>query len=59
MLSFIINHWAIIALILSEVLALIPSKYSGIAQIVYKIIVAIFGRKEKEAIKAQNSKFNK
>lgn len=57
MLNFIIEHWVIVSLILSELLAFIPAKYNGIAQICFKVVNLIFQKKENTAIKAQNRKF--
>jgi len=52
--QFIVDHWAIIALVLSEVLSFLPTKVSGIAQLIFSILKAIFQKKEIEAIKKNN-----
>ena len=56
MWNFIVNHWVFISLVISELLAFIPAKYNGIAQVVFKVLEAIFSKKEDVAIKAQNRK---
>lgn len=38
MLNWMGNHWAVIALCASEILALVPVKYNGIAQAVFNIL---------------------
>lgn len=56
MWDFLHNYWAVIALIFSEVLALLPTKVSSIGQIVFKIATLIFGKKEETAVKSANQK---
>jgi hypothetical protein len=36
--TFLVAHWAAIGLTVSEIMALLPGKYSGIVQTVLKII---------------------
>jgi hypothetical protein len=47
--DFILAHWAIIALVLSEVLSFLPSKVSGIAQLIFSVLKAIFQKKSEAA----------
>jgi len=56
MWDFLQQHWAVIALIISEVLAFLPTKVSSIVQVIMKIANMIFGRKEATAVKSANSK---
>jgi hypothetical protein len=56
MWDFLHNYWAVAALILSEVLAFLPTKVNSIAQAVIKIGTAIFGQKENTAVKSANQK---
>ena len=58
MWDFITSHWSWIFIVISELLAFVPARYNGIAQVILKILVAIFGKKEDTAIQVQNRKFN-
>jgi len=49
-IQFITDHWAIIALVLSEVLSFLPTKVSGIAQLIFSVLKAIFEKKQKATI---------
>jgi len=48
--DFILAHWAVIALVLSEVLSFLPTKVSGIAQLVFSVLKAIFEKKTKATL---------
>lgn len=47
MIEFLRENWAIIALVCSELLAFVPVKFKGIAQLILKIGASIFGKKTK------------
>lgn len=47
MKNFLIENWAIIALVASEAMALLPTKAKGIVQTVIRIGGIIFKKKEK------------
>jgi len=49
-IQFITDHWAIIALVLSEVLSFLPTKVSGIAQLIFSVLKAIFEKKQKATL---------
>jgi len=53
-IQFITDHWAIVALVLSEVLSFLPTKVSGIAQLIFSVLKAIFQKKENETLKKNN-----
>jgi hypothetical protein len=55
MWDFLQEHWAVAALILSEVLAFIPSKFSGIAQSIVSILNAIFSKSTESENKSAKS----
>lgn len=44
---FIKDHWELIALVASELLAFVPAKWNGLAQSIFKVIGNIF-KKRKE-----------
>lgn len=52
MWDFLQHHWAVIALITSEVLAFVPSKVNSIGQVVLKIGQFLFGNKENKTSKS-------
>lgn len=46
-LKWVSDNWAVIALVVSEALAFVPSKVSGIAHAVFSVLNAVFSRKNK------------
>jgi len=44
-MTWITAHWVTVALVASEVMAFLPSKYTGIVKTVINIGNAIFGKK--------------
>jgi hypothetical protein len=58
MWDFLQNYWAYIALGISEALAFVPSKYSGIAQAALKILSAIFTKKTDTSSKSATQSVN-
>ena len=55
MWDFITEHWAVAALILSEVLAFVPEKFSGIAKSIISILNAIFSKSTESEKKSAKS----
>jgi hypothetical protein len=52
-LPFFTENWAVIALVISEALALLPGKTQGIAQGILNVLNAIF--KKKSPLKSRSS----
>lgn len=50
------DNWAVIALVISEIAAFLPSKFNGITQVLLKILSAIFTSKEKGVTYPDNKK---
>jgi hypothetical protein len=44
-LDWLGRHWELVVLILSEVAALLPTKWSGIIDLIIKILQAVFSKK--------------
>jgi hypothetical protein len=39
------TNWSIVALFVSEAMAFLPQKFSGIARSVFSVVAAVFGKK--------------